>query len=352
MIESSELPFAHGGPLGRALMRAQPEDFEVRESLGFAPTGSGEHLFARIRKRGWTTEAVTGLLAKACGVSRGGVSYAGMKDKWAVTEQWFSVHLPGREAPLDLGELAPGVEVVELARHNKKLRRGVLTGNAFRLRLREVEASPSAIGARLHQIARYGVPNYFGEQRFGRDGDNVERARAMFAGEFRPRDRSLRGILLSSARSFLFNGVLAERLRRGDWDRVLAGELVMLDGRQSLFPAQADDPDLPPRLRALALHPTGPLVGRGEPQPTAEVKALEDSVLGQYADLVEGLYRVKMDAARRALRVRVADLAWSYPEPGSVELSFALMAGSYATGVLREVFETEEPARKPRAASI
>jgi tRNA pseudouridine13 synthase len=350
MTESFELPYAHGGPLGRALMRAQPEDFEVRELLGFAPTGSGEHLFARVRKRGWTTEAVTGLLAKACGVSRGAVSYAGMKDKWAVTEQWFSVHLPGRAEPLAVGELAPGVELVELARHNKKLRRGVLTGNAFRLRLRELEASPNAVGARLHRIGRYGVPNYFGEQRFGRDGDNVERARAMFAGEFRPRDRALRGILLSSARSFLFNAVLAERIRRGDWDRALPGELVMLDGRQSLFAAQDDDPELPRRLRALALHPTGPLVGRGEPQPSGEVRALEDAVLTPYADLVEGLYAVEMEAARRALRVRVADLGWCFPEPGCVELSFSLMAGSYATGVLREIFQAEEPARKPTAS--
>ena len=345
---TTTLPYAHGGPLGRALMRSRPEDFAVSEQLGFPLTGSGEHLFLRVRKRGWTTEAVGGLIARACGVSRGAVSYGGMKDKWAVTEQWFSVHLPGRTDDLSEGELAPDVFIVQALRHNKKLRRGVQSGNAFVLRLREVEATPRVVGERLAAIVRYGVPNYFGEQRFGRDGDNVERARSMLAGEWRPRDRSLRGILLSSARSHLFNAVLAARIEDGSWDKALPGELVMLDGRHSLFPAESDDPAIPARLRALTLHPTGPLAGRGEPRPTGDVLALESRVLEPHAELVAGLESAGLDAARRALRLRVADLAWNFPEPGCLELNFALTSGSYATAVVRELFEVEEPGRPER----
>lgn len=345
MNDSRTLPWAYGGPLGRALLRTRPEDFQVSEILGFTPSGSGEHLFLWVRKRGWTTEATAGAIARACGVRRGAVSFGGMKDKWAVTEQWFSVHLPGVAGDLEPGELADGLVVLRALRHNKKLRRGVQRGNAFRLVLRELNVGPQALGERLLAISRRGVPNYFGEQRFGRDGDNAERARAWLAGEWRPRERSLRGILLSSARSELFNQVLAERVRDGSWERALSGELVMLDGRHSIFPAESDDPALPGRLRALAVHPTGPLVGRGEPRSADEVAALEAQVLAPEAELVQGLQDQGLEAARRSLRLRVADLAWSFPEPGCLRLDFRLMAGSYATAVIRELVEAEEPRR-------
>lgn len=334
---NDSLPYAHGAPLGGARLRVQPEDFRVDEVLGFAPSGRGEHLFVRVRKRARTTEQVAGLLARAAGVPKSAVSYAGMKDKWAVTEQWFSLHLPGREAPLSVGELEEGVEILEIARHDKKLRRGVLKGNRFRLRLREVTAAPEPLSRRLWRIARFGVPNYFGEQRFGRDGDNVEQARAMLAGRFRPRDRALRGILLSAARSQLFNEVLAARLRRGDWDRPLPGELIMLDGRHSLFPCEQPDAEIARRAAALEIHPTGPLVGQGGPLPSGAVAEFEREILSGEQELIDGLAQAGLEGARRALRLRVADLAWWFPAPGEIELSFGLTAGAYATVVVREL---------------
>jgi len=337
---TDELPYAHGAPLGSAKLRAEPEDFQVDEVLGFAPAGRGEHLFVRIRKRARTTEQVAGMLARAAGVPKNAVSYAGMKDKWAVTQQWFSVHLPGRDADLALGPLDEGVEIIELARHDKKLRRGVLKGNRFRLRLREVAVQPSLLSQRLARIARWGVPNYFGEQRFGRDGDNVEQAREMLAGRLRPRDRALRGILLSAARSHLFNAVLAERLRRGEWDRPLDGELMMLDGRHSLFPIEEPDEVILRRAGALEIHPTGPLVGSGGPEPSGAVVALEREVLAGEQELIDGLRGAGLEGARRALRLRVADLGWWFPEHGVLELSFGLTAGAYATAVVRELVQT------------
>lgn len=336
-----QLPRAHGAPLGRARLRSVPEDFVVDEILGFEPSGRGEHLFVHIRKRERTTEQVASFLARAAGVSKGAVSYAGMKDKRAVTQQWFSVHLPGREIELPPGEFGPGIEILATVRHDKKLRRGVLRGNRFRLRLRELEAAPAAISARLVRIAYHGVPNYFGEQRFGRDGGNVEQAREMLAGRLRPRDRALRGILLSAARSHLFNQVLAERLRQGSWERAIAGDLLMLDGRHSLFPIEAVDETIRRRVQALEIHPTGPLVGRGGPQPGDETAALEQVVLAPESELVNALAVAGLEGARRALRLRVAELSWHFPAAGEVELAFSLTAGAYATSVIRELVEVE-----------
>lgn len=340
--ETTALPFAHGQPLGSARLRSVPEDFFVDENLGFAPSGQGEHLFLRIRKRGRTTDQVAGFLAKALGVPRRAVSYAGMKDKWAVTQQWFSVHLPGQEIVVPLGEFGPGIEVLEAIRHDKKLRRGTLRGNRFRLRLRAIDAPAATISARLARISRYGVPNYFGEQRFGRRGDNVEQARALLAGRQRPRNRSLRGILLSAARSHLFNQVLARRVQEGLWDQALEGDLLMLDGRKSLFPAPVIDAALRQRLAVQDIHPTGPLSGRDGPVAMAAAAELEQQVLAAEAELVAGLASAGLEGARRALRLRVANLSWRFPAPGELELGFELPAGAYATSVVREIFTAEE----------
>lgn len=333
------LPRAYGPTLGRARMRVLSEDFFVDENLGFQLTGQGEHLFIHVRKRERTTDQVAGALARVAGVPRRAVGYAGMKDKWALTQQWFSVHLPGRELELLPGKLDDGIEVLAVSRHDRKLRRGALRGNRFRLRLRDVQASVDATSRRLGRIARYGVPNYFGEQRFGRDGDNVSQARALLAGELKPRNRALRGILLSAARSHLFNQVLAERLHQGNWATALDGDLMVLDGRRSLFMASEEDPTLHQRVAALEVHPSGPLCGRGGMQPEGRALALEQKVLSAEQELVDGLAGAGLDGARRALRLRVADLAWHFPEKGTVELSFFLPAGAYATCVVRELFE-------------
>lgn len=333
-----ELPYAHGAPLGSARLRVYVDDFLVDEVLGFEPSGQGEHLFLHIRKRERTTDQVAALLARMTGVSRRAVSYAGMKDKWAQTQQWFSVHLPGEEQELPQGELAEGIELLACTRHDRKLRRGALRGNRFRLRLRGTTVAEARISERLAAIAQHGVPNYFGEQRFGRDQGNLEQARALLSGHYRPRSRSLRGILLSAARSYLFNLVLAERIRQGNWATAIDGDLMMLDGRQSLFPVQAVDAAIRQRTAALDIHPSGPLYGRGGTQPEGLAASIEESVFAAEAEIVAGLLAAGLESARRALRLRVADLAWHFPSQGVVELDFSLPAGAYATSVVRELF--------------
>lgn len=336
------LPRAYGPPLGEAVLRQEAADFQVYEELPFGPSGSGEHLLLRVRKTGWTTDAVAGVLARSLDVGRREVSYAGMKDRHAVTEQHFSVQLAGRQTPELPRELADGVELLWAARHHRKLRRGALSGNRFRLRLRGLSADYAALSARLAAIARGGVPNYFGEQRFGREGDNVARARDLLAGRFRTRNRNLRGILYSAARSELFNRVLGRRVADGSWQGALTGEVMMLDGRSACFTAEPEDAALGRRLALMEIHPTGPLVGKGGLRPSEDAGALEQQVEEAEAELVEGLVRAGLDGDRRALRLRVRELAWHQPEPGQLWLDFALPSGAYATAVVRELVEATQ----------
>lgn len=339
----SELPGGHGGPVLRAQFRATPEDFLVEELPGFEPSGEGEHLLLTIEKRGMNTVHAARLLARWAGVPEHGVGYAGLKDRHAVTRQRFSVHLPKRVAP-DLAALeSPELRVLESAWHQRKLPRGALRGNRFVLRLRGVEGERAAVQARLGAIAAGGLPNYFGEQRFGRDGDNVDAARRMFAGARVHREK--RSIYLSAARSLLFNTVLAARVRAGDWATGREGEVWMLDGSHSVFGPEPATPGLAARAARLDIHPTGPLWGRGELRCTGEARALELAALGPFADLRDGLEAAGLKQERRALRVRVSGLAWDWPAPDELELRFELPSGAYATGLLAELGEVSEAPR-------
>lgn len=348
--DAHALPRAHGEPVLRAHMRTTPEDFFVEELPGFEPSGSGEHLLLTIEKRGMNTAFAARRIAQWAGVGEVAIGYAGMKDRNAVTRQRFTVHLPKRIAP-DLATLAlegdgEALRVVEHAWHAKKLPRGALAGNRFVLALREVNGERDAIEARLRAIAERGVPNYFGEQRFGREGDNVQAALAMFDG--RRVRREQRTMLLSAARSELFNRVLAARVRAGDWDRPLDGEVWMLDGSRSVFGPQALDETLEQRLAAFDIHPTGPLWGRGELRSTDAAAACELAALGDADALAlrAGLEAEGLKQERRALRLRPQGLAWSWRDDGALEVSFALPPGAYATVVLGELGEVRALGRE------
>ncbi len=242
--------------------RARPEDFMVEEVLDFAPEGEGEHLWLSIEKRDLTTAMVVKELARLCEVSPRVVGYSGMKDRVAVTRQWLSVQLPGREAPEGLGDALAerGVRVLERARHPRKLKRGVHRANRFRLRLTGPVVDDAGLAARWERLLERGVANYFGPQRFGPDGRNLLRARSLLARGWRKRD-DRDGMLLSAARSFLFNELLAERIREGSWDRLLPGEVANLDGSASQFSIAAPDAELEARAARLDLHPSGVLWG-------------------------------------------------------------------------------------------
>jgi tRNA pseudouridine13 synthase len=332
---SGALPYAHGSPPASGVLRAEPADFQVDEQLGFEPSGSGEHAFVVVEKIGANTEWVARELARAAGVAPLAVGFAGLKDRHAVTRQAFTVQLAGRADP-DWSSLAiDGVRVLSATRHNRKLKLVAHRGNRFCIVLRVVRGEHAMIEARLAAIAARGVPNYFGEQRFGRDGGNLALAARLFAGERMPRER--RGIALSAARSELFNAVLAARVERGDWDRALVGEVWMLDGTHAIFGPEAWTDDLARRLAAFDIHPTGPWWGRGELRSAGDVAALERGAAAASAAFAQGLERAGLEQERRALRLRAAGLTHAWEAPDRLVVEFGLGGGSFATTVLREL---------------
>ncbi|HYB63957.1 MAG TPA: tRNA pseudouridine(13) synthase TruD [Steroidobacteraceae bacterium] len=321
--------------MAEAVMRERAEDFLVEEDLGFAPAGAGPHLLLKVRKTDANTPWVARQLARHAGCRPQEVGYAGLKDRRAVAIQWFSVPRP--RTPLDPRSVrGEGYEVLESHAHNRKLPRGALAGNRFAIRLR----APGDEGARLAErlaprlaaIAARGVPNYFGPQRFGRDGGNL----APVTQDPARLPAAERGFRLSAARSVVFNAVLAARVGDGCWERLLAGDLASLDGRGSFFSVAAVDETLEARCSRLEIHPTGPLWGVGQPASDAGVRALETRIGGEFAAECTLCAAAGMAQERRSLRLRVADLGCE-AEAAAVLLRFRLTRGSFATAVLREL---------------
>ena len=341
MIDPPPTPF--GPPILVARIRTTPEDFLVEELDAFAPDGAGEHLLLTIEKRGMNTAFVAQRIAAWAAVPESAIGYAGMKDRHAVTRQRFSVHLPGRVAP-DIETLSSDdLRVLAADRHARKLQRGALRGNRFELTLREVVGEPEAVEQRLAELAAHGFPNYFGEQRFGHGGANLEAAHRMFAGQRVRRDK--RSLLLSAARSELFNVVLAVRVADGSWWRGLPGELWMLAGSRSVFGPEPDPAALAERVAAHDVHPTGPLWGRGELRTADACHALEETALAPYESIRAGLEQAGLKQERRALRTIADGLAWKWLQPDVLRLGFELPPGSYATSLLRSLGEVVDAAR-------
>jgi len=331
--------FAHGGPVVRGRLRVLPEDFEVEELRSFGPSGAGEHAWLEVEKRGANTEWVARELARLAGVQPMSVGFAGLKDRHAVTRQVFTVHLPGRPDPDWANLEIEGVKVLSATRHSRKLARGALSGNRFRLVVRDVEGNLAAVPELLTEIETGGVPNRFGEQRFGREAGNIAAALAMFSG--RRVGKAERGRLLSTARSAIFNAVLDARILAGTWNRGLDGDVFQIDGSGSIFGPEALDDTLLTRVASMAVHPTGPLWGRGEPRVAGAVAALEAAVAGEarFAVLAQGLKAAGVESARRALRIRVGGLVFSWLDERTLELRFELPAGAYATVVAAEIVD-------------
>jgi tRNA pseudouridine13 synthase len=315
-------PNAYPASGASATLKLLNEDFIVTELPLQLPSDEGEHIWLDIEKNGANTAFVAKALAEAAGVQERDVGYAGLKDRYAITRQWFSIYLPKGETP-DLTLLQhPEFKVLSQSRHLKKLRPGDLQGNRFRIVLRDVAGDRDAIEANLKAVASQGVPNYFGAQRFGFEGGNVEQGRSMLAREIRVRNPKKKGIYLSAVRSFVFNEVLALRIQQGLWGQTLPGDVMDEAGR-----------------------PTGPLWGRGRVITTDQAQALENGVAGRHATLCDGMEHAGLDQQRRALVARPVDMSWEWPQAHQLVLTFSLPAGTYATSVLNEILSTKEPDR-------
>ncbi|MEO8001546.1 MAG: tRNA pseudouridine(13) synthase TruD [Arenimonas sp.] len=337
------LPRAYGDAVLKGKFRSSPEDFVVEEINAFEAHGEGEHLLLTIEKRGLNTAFVAGALAKWAGINEMGIGYAGLKDRHAVTRQRFTVHLPKKITP-DFDSLKiDGVKLLEWQWHHRKLPRGALAGNRFALMLRNIEGDKFEIENRLQKIRDFGLPNYFGEQRFGRERANVGMALKMFSGDRVKREQ--RSIYLSAARSEIFNALLASRIENRNWLNALEGEVWMINGSHSIFgpePFPFND-ELRKRAEKLEIHATGPMWGKGELRTLAVVADCELAVAKLHQSLCDGLEAADMKQERRALRIQVLDLSWEWPEKDRLCCRFSLPPGAYATELLAELGDLQEP---------
>ncbi|MGR5169349.1 tRNA pseudouridine(13) synthase TruD [Vibrio astriarenae] len=337
----SEFSYAFGKPSATAKIKAQASDFVVIEDLGFEFSGQGEHLMVRIQKTGENTAFVANELAKACGVPSKAVSWAGLKDRHAVTEQWLSVHLPSGETPDFSAFLAqyPSIEILATARHNKKLRPGDLIGNAFQLRLTEV-SDVAEVLSRLEKVQALGVPNYFGGQRFGRDGNNLSEARRWGRDNVRTRNQNKRSLYLSAARSWIFNRIVSARIEQGFFEQVIEGDIVAVQGEQG-FTSPITSEQLPQLNQDLAsgrAEITASLAGDNALPTQGAALALEQPIVDDETDLMALIRGNRMRHDRRAIALKPQQLSWEV-EGDSITLSFSLDAGSFATSIVRELVE-------------
>ncbi len=336
-----DLPCAFRAPVGTGKIKSSCEDFRVEEKLSFEPGGMGEHLFVQVEKRNQNTDQVARILARTGGVPRRDVRYAGLKDKNAVTIQWFSIRLPKIEDSAWYSLANDSVKILDYQRHTRKLKIGSISENSFRIIIRDLQCDRQLLIERLGLIVRTGVPNYVGPQRFGLEGRNVYEAAAFLRGERRIKDRHKRSLLLSTARSFVFNQILADRVVAETWNKAIAGDAFVFDGSRSFFRTETVCDDLRSRVSGGEIHPTGVLWGSGESSVSADALTLETKSIQENAELCRGLESFGVKTGRRALRLFANDLCWQFCEKNTLALSFSLPAGGYATTVLREILDVD-----------
>jgi tRNA pseudouridine13 synthase len=322
-------------------LRTTDDDFVVDEVPAYAPAGHGDHVMVRIEKRGIATPDAVNALARALGVSPRDVGVAGMKDRHAVARQWLSVPPPVTpEAALAVA--IDQIAILEAARHPHKLRTGHAAANRFVLRVRgAVPDAAARARAILDALGKDGAPNWYGEQRFGRDGDNAARGRELVTGERKlGRDRRLDRLMVSALQSQLFNDWLRARIAAGEYRRVLAGDILhKTTGGQFVCNDPATDQA---RLDAGELVITGPMFGdrMRRPPDGTPAAAREDAVLaaaGLARDAFASVRAIaegtRRDAWISVTEIRVDELA------DALEVAFTLPGGAYATAVMREVMK-------------
>ena len=338
-ISLPDWAYAYGRAKSQGIIRKIPDDFIVNEIQSFELSGAGEHAFLLIEKCSENTDYVARLLARFAGVRQRDVSYAGLKDRHARTRQWFSVWLPGKPDPDWKALNSETIKVLQATRHSKKLKRGSLAGNQFIIRIRDWVGDFKVLEQQLQIIKRQGVPNYFGAQRFGREGANIAKVLALFSGE--KVSRNLRSIYLSAARSYLFNHILSQRVANRTWNQALVGDVLMFDNSHSFFKAETLDESILERVAQLDAHPTAVLWGKGDSQTSAQVALLEQQVIMQFDELANGLCAFGVEQDRRALRSHIQELQWQFIDNSTLELSFTLNPGCYATALLREIVQVK-----------
>lgn len=373
--DTANLPQPIQPLLKHATYKAHTTDFIVNELLPLEFTGEGEHLWLHIQKSGMNTAYLAKLLSEWAEIPLRDVGFSGLKDRHALTTQWFSLRIPKKQlpdsefAPVDIGA-NESITILEQQWHNKKLNRGTHRANQFIITLRDIEfvgfdtpspeqllSAKQAVEQHLVIISQSGVPNYFGPQRFGRSGNNIREALSLFARpvpEARPPSnkgkrkrvpREQNTMELSAARSLIFNEILAARVRDSSWNNGLAGEVFNLDGSGSIFASDEIDDTLRARLESGDIHPTAVLWGTGNEKVSGKAAAMETDIVAHsplLTQLATGLEQRDIKAQRRALRLPIEALSWEWQdtEGGQILiLNFTLTTGSFATSVLASLVQ-------------
>jgi tRNA pseudouridine13 synthase len=335
-------PKAYPETNAQGILKLKPEDFQVDEIPLMIPAGEGEHIYLHIKKREVNTHWVARLLSEKFGVKEHDVSYAGQKDRYAVTTQWFSIYAPKIDIALETRPFPDeDIEILTQTRHSKKLRRGDLVGNRFNIVLRDIKSAEAesvedssietlkaVIENNLQAIKKNGVPNYFGLQRFGRGGGNMDQALAMLTGQRREKNRQKKSMYLSAARSYIFNQVLAARIEQGLWGKSLAGDI-----------------DVAAKDTQNANQATAPMWGRGRLNSQTDTLALEQKMSEPRQDLCNGMEHAGLNQERREIVSSIENMQWQWLDNDDLNISFALASGHYATSVLQEFISVTEPDR-------
>jgi len=344
LLNTSSLARIHGEPLCHAAIKNTAADFRVYEELDIAFSGDGEHVWLRIQKTGLNTADVVAVLAEHLSVKAADIGYSGMKDKQAVTEQWFSVCTPADIADSDvLSSFGPELVVLDVQRHSRKLRHSTHDANTFCIVLRDIEwiddADQTAFALRVEQLAANGFANYLGPQRFGFGGQNLKRAEAWFRQPKKRVSRQQRSLYLSAARSALFNAVCDARVRAGLWTSAMPGEPLVLDGSRSFFVPDTIDGEVLERMAKHDVHPSGPWWGRGESLASDQCAEFEGTTLAdaRWQGLCQGLSGNRLDQDRRALRAIPRNMSLNWLSDNECELQFSLAPGVFATMLLHEL---------------
>lgn len=373
LADTSQLPQPTLAPVKQATYKTCAEDFVVNEVLPMSFTEEGEHLWLQIQKIGMNTAYLAKLLSEWANIPLRDVGYSGLKDRQALTTQWFSLRLPKKQlpptafVPVDIGD-NESVQILAQHWHNKKLNRGAHRANQFSITLRDIQfadieiATDQQLTARdiieqhLEHISANAVPNYFGPQRFGHNGNNIKEALALFArppqptpasqstakGKRRHVPREQHTMQLSAARSLIFNRILAARVLDRSWDTGLPGEVFNLNGSGSIFSSTQLDDLLRTRIDSGDIHPTAVLWGVGNDKVVDIAAQIETAVVQQnplLTQLAAGLEQRDIKAQRRALRLPIEALSWQWLDEQTLVLNFSLPTGSFATSVLASLVQ-------------
>jgi tRNA pseudouridine13 synthase len=343
-LSTKHWSYLYSQPTGSGVLKAQPDDFKVSEILGYEPNGDGEHIYLWTRKVGLNTAYVAEQLAKFCQLPLRNVSYAGRKDKHAVSEQWFGLHVPGKRS-YDWSEMAlEGFEVLHAKRHNKKLRTGVLKGNAFAIRIRQITQREEVL-TRLEKIKQSGVPNYYGEQRFGliratdstasKLGGNLLLAEKMLQGET-IRNRNKRSMAISAMRSWLFNEFVSQRVSSDTLRKPINGDVFVLNGSNSYFTEPEINHQIVARLASGDIQISAPLWGSGPLSSQTETAGFEQAIAKKHADICNMLEQLGLKQERRFIHLNPQGFNWEFDQ-NDLLLNFSLPSGCFATSVIREL---------------